>query len=202
MIEEVYRSLVTHNNRLLEDPYVPHPMSLDFVEKTYCNDPLLAPALLRTKVEHMAGPSENMGIIEKLHEILQKLLFVHRQVLQDMRKLSALRTSTKAELYKRVQIGHDYMSAYYGEPITLALIAEVACLSPNHFLRCYKQLFGLSPHQFLIEKRLQEAQKLLLKTDKSVTEICFEVGFQSLGSFSWLFSKRFAISPSQFRPKK
>ncbi|WP_258959249.1 helix-turn-helix domain-containing protein [Paenibacillus tyrfis] len=94
------------------------------------------------------------------------------------------------------------MAAYYAEPITLEEIAGADCLSPNHFLRSYKQLFGHSPHHYLTELRLQEAQRLLLRTDTSITDICLNVGFYSPSSFSGLFAKRFGASPSRFRQKK
>jgi AraC family transcriptional regulator len=139
---------------------------------------------------------------EKLHDLTQRLLQVHRQVNKEMMKLQSLKASTREELYKRLHVGHDFISAYFDQPLTLSDIARAACLSPNHFLRSYKQLFGMSPHQFLTEKRLQEAKKLLLRTEKSITDICLEVGFQSPSSFTGLFSKRFAMSPSQFRQKK
>nr|HMN29725.1 helix-turn-helix transcriptional regulator [Caldilineaceae bacterium] len=92
-----------------------------------------------------------------------------------------------------------FIAAAYDEPLTLAMIASVANLSPNHLLRTFKQLFQQTPHQCLVERRLERAQQLLRQSDHSVTEICFAVGFESLGSFSWLFRRRFGRSPEQFR---
>ena len=72
-------------------------------------------------------------------------------------------------------------------------------MAPHHFLRTFKQAFHQTPHQYLTQVRLERAKTLLLRTDTPVTDICMEVGFESLGSFSWLFSKRFRKSPSAFR---
>lgn len=202
MVGEVYHSLVTSNEKLLDDPFSSRPRSIDFVEKTYCNDDLLAPALFQIKAEYKNKQSDHNWIDEKLLELSQRLLQVHRQVHKDMMKLQSLKAATREELFKRVHLGHDYISAYYYQPITLKEIANAACLSPNHFLRSYKQLFGMTPRQFLSEVRLREAKKLLVATDKSITDICLEVGLQSPSSFSGLFSKRFAWSPSQFRQKR
>jgi AraC family transcriptional regulator len=198
MVEKVYKSLVTSQIKLLDFPYDQPIQSLEFVEKTYQNDDLLLPALLQLRIEYI-NQIDSMWLEEKLHEIIQKLLLVHRQVYFEMMKLPSLRFSTKEELYRRVHIGHEYLTAYFNTPISLTEISKVACLSPNHFLRNYKLMFGVSPHQYLIERRLQEAKRLLLISDKSVTDICFEVGFQSHGSFSYLFSKRFGLSPSKLR---
>ncbi|WP_438348177.1 helix-turn-helix transcriptional regulator [Paenibacillus sp. FA6] len=201
MVEEVYRNLVTSNEKLLDDPFSSKQRTIDFVEKTYCYDQLLAPAVSQIRAEYTNWQSDHTWLEEKMHELSQRLLRVHRQVYEDMMKLPSLRASTREELFKRIHVGRDYMYAYYFQPITLEDIARVACLSPNHFLRSYKQLFGMTPHQFLTEVRLQEAKRLLLGTDKPVTDICLEVGFQSPSSFSSLFSKRFALSPSKFRQK-
>jgi AraC-like DNA-binding protein len=81
-------------------------------------------------------------------------------------------------------------------------MAAVACLSPNHFLRTFKQLFHQTPHQYLISKRLEEARRLLSLTEMPVTDVCFSVGFESLGSFSWLFRHRTGVSPEAYRRQK
>jgi AraC-like DNA-binding protein len=79
------------------------------------------------------------------------------------------------------------------------MAAKAARLSPYHFHRMFKLAFGQTPMQFLQECRLAAARRLLVATDQSVTLICFAVGFESLGSFSWLFRKRFGLSPRRFR---
>ncbi|NEN82628.1 helix-turn-helix transcriptional regulator [Paenibacillus elgii] len=202
MTEEIYRSLITPEEKLLDDPLSLKPGPVDFVEKTYGNDEWLTPALLKLKAEYGNKLGDDVWLDEQLHDLAQRLLQVHRQVHREMLKLPSRKASTREELFRRVSIGHDYMTAYYAKPITLEEIAGAACLSPNHFLRCYKQLFGQSPHQYLTELRLREAKRLLLRTDTSITDICLNVGFHSPSSFSGLFAKRFGASPSRFRQKK
>jgi AraC-like DNA-binding protein len=85
------------------------------------------------------------------------------------------------------------------QPLTLSQIAEVAWLSTHHFLRLFKRTFHETPHQYLIRKRIERAKYLLAHTDLSVTDVCLEVGFESLGSFSWLFRRRVGASPETFR---
>ncbi|MEP7220005.1 MAG: helix-turn-helix transcriptional regulator, partial [Bacteroidota bacterium] len=81
----------------------------------------------------------------------------------------------------------------------LADMAKIACLSPHHFLRLFKHAFQETPHQYLTRKRLEWAQDLLTSTERSITDICVSIGFESLGSFSWLFRRRFGASPDLFR---
>ncbi len=94
------------------------------------------------------------------------------------------------------------MAASCAQPITLEEMARIACLSPNHFLRTFKQLFGQTPHQYLTALRLQHAQKLLRQNDLPVAGVCDAVGFASLGSFSRLFRLRLGVSPDAFRRAK
>jgi transcriptional regulator GlxA family with amidase domain len=83
--------------------------------------------------------------------------------------------------------------------VTLADMAHVACMSESYFLRTFKQAFNQTPHQYLVDLRLEKARALLRTTSFSITEISAAVGFQSLGSFSWLFSRRHSLSPDAYR---
>lgn len=201
LVEEIYYSNAVSNEKLLDSPFSCNPAAIDFVEKTY-SESLMVATLLQMKNEYSYRHQDTAWLEEKLFQLANGLLVARRQVHSEVLKLQSLRASTREELYKRIHIGHEYMSAYYHQSITLTDIARAACLSPNHFLRSYKQLFGMSPHQYLSNRRLQESRRLLLQTDKSITDICIEVGFQSPSSFSGLFAKRFAMSPSEFRHKR
>src|SRR5262249_6578395 len=112
-----------------------------------------------------------------------------------------LRAATRAELYRRLHRGRDFLSSCYGEPLTVALVAKAAHLSPFHFHRMFKIAFSQTPMQFLQERRLGAARRLLATTQVPITSICFAIGFESLGSFSWLFRRRFGLSPSEFRAR-
>jgi len=72
-------------------------------------------------------------------------------------------------------------------------------MSPFHFIRRFESVFGTTPHQFRIQSRLERAKHLLALRDYSVTDVCMEVGFSSLGSFSALFARRFGKPPSAYR---
>lgn len=85
------------------------------------------------------------------------------------------------------------------EPLTMSEMAEIAYMSPFHFNRIFHQVTGLPPKQFLYAMRLESAKRLLLTTDKSVTEICFEVGYNSLGTFTTRFTELVGLSPRELR---
>ena len=116
-------------------------------------------------------------------------------------RLPALRESTRTELSGRLLRAKDYMDANYRAKLPLAEMAQIAYLSPHHFLRSFKLAFGVTPHQYLISLRLDAARHALTDGAQTVSEICNEVGFESLGSFSWLFKKHYGLSPDQDRKK-
>lgn len=85
------------------------------------------------------------------------------------------------------------------ENLSVKHIAREVAISPYHFIRQFEAVFGVTPHQFRIRSRLDRAQLLLAVGEHSVTEICMEVGFSSLGSFSELFTRRFGLPPSAYK---
>ncbi len=198
--QEVQRSLSTRTERLLDQPEAGNGAPVRFFEKNYSHDRVLSPALRRLRGDYR---NHDRGwLTEQFHGIIERLLRVHQIARKETTCLESVRSATREELYRRVCRARDYASALFAEPVTLNDMAGAACLSPNHFLRTFRQLFGQTPHQFLIERRLREARRLLAEEESPVTEICLAVGFESLGSFSTLFRKRFGVSPSEFRHAK
>lgn len=104
-----------------------------------------------------------------------------------------------ADVYQRLCHAREFIDACYAHPLDLDQIARQAFFSPYHFLRLFTRAFHKTPHQYLTEKRLQRARQLLLNSDLSITQICLDVGFQSLGSFSSLFQKYYGKSPRFYR---
>src|SRR5215813_9793925 len=105
------------------------------------------------------------------------------------------------ETLQRLGRARDFIDHCYDHPLSLDQISEKACFSRYHFLRLFRQAFNQTPHQYLIERRIEKAKELLKGDELRVTDVCFEVGFQSLGSFSTLFQKRVGHAPVTFREK-
>ena len=93
----------------------------------------------------------------------------------------------------------DLIDARYAAPLDVPLVARAAHLSPAHFSREFRRAFGETPHQYLLTRRLERAAALLRNTDRSVAEICFAVGLQSVGSFTTSFGRAFGLSPTAYR---
>jgi AraC-like DNA-binding protein len=202
LAEAVRRDLTAGTTQLLDDPHRPASRQIEFVQKLYPHDDTLSPALFKLRTSLTQRKNEHGWIKEQLHEIVERLLKVHGVVLKEMERLPAVRAATREELYRRLYRARDFAAAYFEQPVTLDDMAGAACLSPNHFLRTFKQVFGQSPHQYLTDLRLEQARRLLVKTELSISNIAIAVGFESHGSFSRLFRGRVGISPQIYRRQK
>jgi AraC family transcriptional regulator len=114
-------------------------------------------------------------------------------------RLAVSRRSTRIELYKRLSLARECIHANYASPLPLDKMAATALLNSQHFLRMFRDCFGITPHQYVIDVRLTAARQLLTETKEPVTAICRLTGFESLPSFSGLFRQRFGASPKAFR---
>ena len=93
----------------------------------------------------------------------------------------------------------DLADARYFEALTVDDLAGAARLSRAHFSREFRRAFGESPHAYLLTRRLERAAALLRTTDRSVVEICFAIGLQSVGSFTSSFTRTYGVSPTAYR---
>jgi AraC-like DNA-binding protein len=93
----------------------------------------------------------------------------------------------------------DALCEVHDRTLTIDEVARLAAMSPFHFIRQFTAVFGDTPHQVRIQARLDRARHLLVRGERSVTEVCMEVGFSSHGSFSTLFARRLGLSPSEYR---
>lgn len=103
------------------------------------------------------------------------------------------------ETFRRLCRARDLLAAGYQSQIFLDAAAREACLSPFHFHRMFHSTFGETPHDFLTRRRMDRARHLLACGEMNVTEVCMEVGYSSLGSFSSKFQNLVGIPPTQYQ---
>jgi AraC-like DNA-binding protein len=99
----------------------------------------------------------------------------------------------------RLRRVRDRMDREHAQPLDVDALARDAAMSPGHFSRQFKAAYGESPYGYLMTRRIERAMALLRRGDLSVTEVCFEVGCSSLGSFSSRFTKLVGMTPSAYR---
>lgn len=197
--EDALRSLSARPEALLDDPLGAWGQRTGFFERLYPHDDLVSPALAQARLALARPETERAWVAEHMRVLLIRLFAAHQRAWGEVNALPAVRASTREEIYRRLYHARDYAAALLHEPLTLDELARVATMSPTHFLRVFRQAFGQSPHQFLTERRIERAKELLSATNLPVTDICFAVGFESLGSFSWLFRKHVGVSPAHYR---
>jgi len=93
----------------------------------------------------------------------------------------------------------DKMDRSYDRPLDVAALARTALTSEAHFIRTFRETFGETPHRYLQRRRLERAMALLRETERPVTQVCLDVGFSSLGSFSRTFNDVIGMSPTAYR---
>ncbi len=101
--------------------------------------------------------------------------------------------------FRRLCRARDLLAAEYQSKLSLERAAREACLSPFHFHRLFTAAFGETPHEFLTSRRMDLAKRLLAAAEMSVTDVCFEVGYSSLGSFSHKFRILAGRSPVEYQ---
>ena len=103
------------------------------------------------------------------------------------------------ESNRRLLRARDAMDRAYPEVLDVAALAAIAVMSEAHFIRSFRAAFGETPHRYLQRRRVERAMYLLRRTDRSVTDVCLDVGFASLGTFSRTFREVVGQSPSEYR---
>jgi AraC-like DNA-binding protein len=102
---------------------------------------------------------------------------------------------------RRMLRARDAMDRDYASPLDVPRLASIACVSDAHFIRTFKSTFGETPHRYLQRRRVERAMYLLRNSDRTVTDVCMEVGFSSLGTFSRTFRDIVGETPSEFRER-
>jgi AraC-like DNA-binding protein len=112
---------------------------------------------------------------------------------------AAIPPGSREERNRWMLRARDLIDRDYARPLDIPALARVALVSQAHFIRTFGATFGETPHRYLQRRRVERAMALLRNTDRSVTDICFAVGFASLGTFSRTFRDIVGRSPSAFR---
>ncbi|HVY49705.1 MAG TPA: AraC family transcriptional regulator [Minicystis sp.] len=110
-----------------------------------------------------------------------------------------MRPLVDGDAFRRLSAARDHARAHFAEPLRVEHLAKIAGMSRFHFVRTFHRSFGETPHAFLTGVRIRRAKELLARSGAHVTDVCFDVGFSSLGSFSALFARHVGRPPSAFQ---
>jgi AraC family transcriptional regulator len=196
-VEEMAQDATTRLEASLDDPTRPAP-SLPFLSRLHSDPERLILGAVQTMAQRCAGQLQPSAFEEDFLLLSNRLLLLYRQIQSQMSRIPALKSSTREELFRRLEAGREYVHSHVEEPVSLERVARAACLSRYHFHRAFTQAFRKTPHTYLTEVRLARAHALL-RSGLPVTEVCASVGFTSPSSFSRLFRTHFRVAPSTIR---
>jgi AraC family transcriptional regulator len=197
--EEVLASLVTPEDKLLEFKETNSELPVHFAEKIYEQNSFITTSIMKFKIASENNLEDEDWFEDEFFTLLKNMLVLHRVVNKEVENVSSAKLSTKWEIYRRAHVARDYIDEHFSEEIKLEDVAKASCLSLYHFIRIFKNIFKETPRQYIIKKRLEKASALLMHSEVSITDVCFDVGFKSLSSFSWLFKQKFGMYPEQLR---
>ena len=195
--EEILYSVMTEDDKLLDDPFKPVDQPLYFFEKTYEMDPVVRDSFnwFRQLMKEDIGWRKTVDLDSVYSAILIRLLQLHRGVYGEINKIDSIKLSTRKELYKRLTIGKEFLDSNLHRKISLEEVSRVASVSPHHFKRMFKLLLGYSPHDYHVKKRLEYSRRLLEAGGLNVSEICQRIGFEDPSSFIRLFKNKYGCTP-------
>jgi AraC-like DNA-binding protein len=110
-------------------------------------------------------------------------------------------TRAVEELNRRMLRARDAIDRTYAQALDIPALARVASVSEAHFIRTFRSTFGETPHRYLQRRRVERAMFMLRETDRSITDICLDVGFASLGTFSRTFHEIVGVNPTDYRAR-
>jgi AraC family transcriptional regulator len=136
---------------------------------------------------------------ELLSSLLHHILDQQELIQRDIDSIDTIKAATREEIYSRLTAAVDYIYSFYNKDIKLDELATVACMSKFHFLRLFKEVYKATPHQYITGVRMKKAADLLRKTELSVTEISWLVGYDDAGSFGRAFHQYYGQRPQAYR---
>lgn len=138
---------------------------------------------------------------ELLTQLIVHLLRVNRNEKIRLEAIDAKKLSTREDILRRLHLVTDYIYSYYQQDLTLDELSKVGMLSKFHFIRAFRDVFGVAPHKFVNKVRMEKAKDLLVNSRFDVMQVGSAVGIKDSSSFSRMFRKEIGVYPSDFRKK-
>ena len=196
---EVFTNAIAGEASSLDDPADTLDAGPEFFQTLYSITPALQ-LRLHTFITHLDTLGYDRDTVDEyLVFFLRHLLETHRSELTRSAGLSAVRPSTKRELFKRLCIAKDLLHSSFHQPLDLQTISRSAALSVPQLVRQFKAAYHTTPHRYLVKLRLGHATHLLTTTNLSIRDITWQCGFEDSSAFCRAFKSAFGVQPETFR---
>jgi AraC family transcriptional regulator len=199
MPEETLGALITADDRLLDSGEVAQTASLPFMPHLYTHDRSVTPVLLFIRRHCEMGLDDALWYEEQFAFLLERLLMRHRQIVTRAHAVPVRRAATRREILRRVSLATDFIHSNYDKPLMLGDMARAAFLSRHHFLRLFKRIHDVTPHEYLQRKRTTVAARLLRGTELAVEDIVKQVGFDSRSTLFRALRRFHGVTPRECR---
>jgi AraC family transcriptional regulator len=194
----IFHDTLNKEESLLNNPFYNKECTPEFFQTLYDVDPELQSQLI-----HLISSLETFGYQSQADEqlifLLRQLITFHHSELIRSNKVSAIKSTTRKELYKRLCVAKDVLHSSYMDELDLNKVGQAACMSVPQLVRQFKSVFHTTPHQYLISIRLKHAAELLKSTAKPVSEIALNCGFENASAFSRVFKLMYRVQPGVLR---
>ena len=199
MPEEVLGTMLTPDDRLLDEGEVQASVNLPFIPHLQTHDRGVTPVLLFIRRHCEMGLNDPLWFEEQFAFLLERMLARHRDVLQRARGVPVRRAATRREILRRVSLATDFIHSNFDKPLMLGDMAKAAFLSRHHFLRLFKHIHDVTPHEYLQRKRTTVAGRLLRGSELAVEDIVKVVGFDSRSTLFRTLRRFHGVTPRECR---
>ena len=195
----VYRDLISKEDFLVDNPFTNSLVDPEFFQSLNQID-----VKLHKNLSVLISALDSYGyndssIDEYLVFILRDLIGKQELKSKDTNRIDSIKPNTRVEIYKRLCVAKDIIESSYMEQPSLEAISNIACLSIPQLIRHFKSVFHRTPHQYLIQIRLERAAELLNHTNKPIHEVTWRCGFENVSAFSRAFKSEYGIQPARYR---
>jgi AraC family transcriptional regulator len=199
LVERAYGAMTLSIDQALAQGSAMIERSAEFAESLQPHDKHVSPVLRYIKIHLLRGLDDEAWYEEQLHFLLERMLAHRDHLLRRIDELQLIRATTRREIHRRIGLATDFLHSNYARPMDLEALSNVACLSKFHFLRVFRLIHGITPHQYLQRKRTHAALRLLQTTRLNVEEIADRVGFTQRNTFERQLRRWTGQSPGQLR---
>lgn len=185
--------------KLLDSPFAYPWQQQEFMVKSYrLHENAFGQFLLRLRQGLLNGPEKQFIDWDAFYfEMAAEFLRAHRQIGQHLQAIPSARTLTKQEVYRRISLAHSYILENFAGPTSLEDLEKVAFFSKYYIIRMYQRIYGLTPHQHILQLRVERAKELL-REGFSPTEVALKLSFTDRRALAKIFKQRVGVSPSAF----
>jgi AraC family transcriptional regulator len=193
-VEEVAQDATTPLKASLDSPWRDAPQ-LAFLSRLHSDSDRAFLLNVWSLADRCSEELQPSSFEEDFLKLSQNVLMFYREVKAQFLRVPAAKTSTRQELFRRLQIAREYLHESVGRRISLEEVSREACISRYHLHRAFRRVFRLTPHAYVTALRLNRARSLL-QSGRPVTDVAMDIGFTSVSAFTRLFRSRYGVSPS------